>query len=151
MNAVANAVGKARSGLDWSYPCLIWVFDYVLEATGVDYAAPWRRERWDEASARLSLLRAAAGGKGTTAVEKALDRLAREQAFEECDGPRQGAVMVGVYDTEDDGVGVPAIFDGEGRWIISNTGKGWSTLSVPPKRMWELPITRSCTESPTRS
>lgn len=139
MNAVANAIVRARSGLDWSYPCLIWVFDYVLEATGIDYAAPWRVARWDEAAARASLLHAAAGGKGSTAVEKALDRLARERGLEECDGPRQGAVMIGVYDTDEDGVGVPAIFDGERRWIVSNTGKGWSTLSAKPKRMWELP------------
>ena len=139
MSAIANAIARARSGLDWSYPCLIWVFDYVCEATGTDYAAPWRVARWDEASARAALVRAAAGGKGSTAVEKAIDRLAREQSFEECDGPRQGAVMIGVYDTEDDAVGVPAIFDGESRWIVSNTGEGWSTLSVPPKRMWELP------------
>lgn len=137
-NAVATAIARARSGLDWSYPCLIWTFDYVREATGVDYAAPWRLARWDEATARAALVRAAAGGKGSTAVEKALDRLAREQCFEERDGPRQGAVMIGVYDAEEDGVGVPAIFDGEGRWIVSNTGKGWSTLAAAPKRMWEL-------------
>lgn len=138
MHAVANAIGRARSGLDWSCPCLIWTFDYVRDATGVDYAAPWRVERWDEATARAALVRAAAGGNGETAVEKALDRLAREQGFEECDGPRQGAVMIGVYQAED-GVGVPAIFDGESRWIVSNTGKGWATLSAAPDRMWEIP------------
>lgn len=139
MPPLSKAIARARSGLDWSYPCLIWTFDYVRDATGTDYAAPWRVARWDEASARFALVRAAAGGNGATAVEKALDRLAREQGFIECGGPRQGAVMIGVYDAEEDGVGVPAIFDGESRWIVSNTGKGWATLSAAPKRMWELP------------
>ncbi|MDB5540520.1 MAG: hypothetical protein JWQ89_2247 [Devosia sp.] len=135
--AVASAIARARSGLDWSYPCLIWVFDFVRDATGTDYAAPWRRDAWDEATAKAVLARVAAGGRGDTAVEKALDRLAREQGFEEVDGPRQGAVMIGVYDAEN-GVGVPAIFDGEDRWIISNDGKGVTVTGIAPKRMWEI-------------
>jgi len=135
---VANAIARARAGLDWSRPCLIWVFDYVREATGIDYAADWRGIEWTEDRAKHALARLAAGGNGETAVEKAIDNLAREQGFEECDGPRQGAVMIGVYQAED-GIGVPAIFDGESRWIVSNTGKGWSSLSAAPERMWELP------------
>ena len=83
-------------------------------------------------------LRLAAGGEGETAVEKAVDNLARAVGWEAADGPRQGAVMIGVY-TAEDGIGVPAIFDGESRWIVSNTGNGWATLSAAPERIWEIP------------
>lgn len=135
---VANAIARARSGLDWSYPCLIWVADFVRDATGTDYASDWRGVEWTEASAKHALARLAAGGEGETAVEKAIDNLARAASWQEADGPRQGAVMIGVYLGEE-GIGVPAIFDGENRWIISNTGKGWTTLNTQPMRMWEIP------------
>ena len=136
--AVAHAIARARSGLDWSYPCLIWVADFVRDATGTDYASDWRGVEWTEATAKHALTRLAAGGEGETAVEKAVDNLARAVGWEAADGPRQGAVMIGVYRAED-GIGVPAIFDGESRWIVSNTGKGWRTLSAAPERMWEIP------------
>jgi len=138
VHPVANAIARARSGLDWSYPCLIWVADFVREATGTDYASDWRGVKWTEATAKHALTRLAAGGEGETAVEKAVDNLARAVGWEAADGPRQGAVMIGVYRAED-GIGVPAIFDGESRWIVSNTGKGWRTLSAAPERMWEIP------------
>lgn len=137
-DAVANAIARARSGLDWSYPCLIWVADFVRDATGLDYASDWRGIAWTESSARQALLRLAADGEGETAVEKAIDNLARVAGWEAADGPRQGAVMIGVY-TAEDGIGVPAIFDGESRWIVSNTGNGWATLSAAPERIWEIP------------
>ena len=137
-DAVANAIARARSGLDWSYPCLIWVADFVRDATGTDYASDWRGVEWTEATAKHALTRLAAGGEGETAVDKDVDNLARAVGWEAADGPRQGAVMIGVYRAED-GIGVPAIFDGESRWIVSNTGNGWATLSAAPERMWEIP------------
>lgn len=137
MQAVANAIARARSGLDWSYPCLIWIADYLRDATGTDYASDWRAVQWDEATAKRALARLAAGGNGTTAVEKAIDTMARAVGWAEVDGNQQGAVLIGVFDA-DDGVGVPAIFDGENRWIISNDGKGVTVTGVLPKRMWEI-------------
>lgn len=136
-NAVANAIARASRGLDWSYPCLIWVADYLLDATGIDYAAEWRAIDWTEAAAKHALARLAAGGSGATAVEKALDTLARAAGWLEADGPRQGAIMVGVY-TAEDGVGVPAIFDGNRRWIVTNDGRSVSALDAEPVKMWEV-------------
>ncbi|CAN7585978.1 hypothetical protein LJR016_004323 [Devosia sp. LjRoot16] len=137
MQAVANAIARARSGLDWSYPCLIWIADYVRDATGTDYAFDWRAVQWDETTAKRALARLAAGGNGSTAVERAIDVMARALGWAEVDGNRQGAVLIGVFDA-DDGVGVPAIFDGENRWIISNDGEGVTVTGVLPKRMWEI-------------
>ena len=137
MHPVSNAIARARSGLDWSYPCLIWVMDYVAEATGRDPAAAWRHLAWDEATARRELGRAAVAGEGETAVERALDAAAKREGWVEADGPHQGAVMIGVF-TAPDGVGVPAIFDGQDRWIVSNTGKGITSLAEKPRRIWEI-------------
>lgn len=137
MQAVANAIARARSGLDWSYPCLIWIADYVLDATGTDYASDWRAVQWDEATAKRALARLSAGGNGSTAVERAIDVMATLTGWQEVDGNQQGAVLIGVFDAED-GVGVPAIFDGENRWILSNDGKGVTVTGVLPKRMWEI-------------
>lgn len=136
-HAVANAIARARSGLDWSYPCLIWVADYVRDATGNDYASDWRAVQWDEATAKRALARLATGGNGSTAVERAIDVMALSLGWAEVDGNQQGAVLIGVFDAED-GVGVPAIFDGENRWIISNDGKGVTVTGLLPKRMWEI-------------
>ncbi len=137
MTAVERAIARASRGLDWSYPCLVWVGDYLLDATGTDFAADWREIAWDEATARFSLARLSVAGVGGTAVERALDAAARRFAWDEADGPRQGAVMVGVY-TADDGIGVPAIFDGQKRWIVSNDGKSVTSLDAEPARMWEV-------------
>lgn len=160
-SAIANAMWRARAGLDWSYPCLIWVMDYVAEATGRDPAAGWRHLSWDEATARRELGRAAVPGTGETAVERALDAAAKREGWIEADGPRQGAVMIGVYDGVEAArhssaafmassaeiapleqspsrVGVPAIFDGQDRWIVSNTGRGVTSLAEAPQRIWEI-------------
>lgn len=128
---------RADRGLDWSYPCLVWIADYLLDATGIDPAAEWREIAWDEATARSLLARLAVPGKGETAVERALCAFAERFGWEAADGPRQGAVMIGVY-TAEDGVGVPAIFDGQDRWIVSNTGRGWTSVKADPARMWEV-------------
>lgn len=137
MSPVAAAMARASRGLDWSYPCLVWIADYLVDATGRDPAEGWRQTEWDEASAKASLARLAVHGEGETAVERALDFIARRDGWESADGPRQGAVMVGCY-TAADGIGVPAIFDGDRRWIISNDGRGWTALSAQPPRMWEI-------------
>lgn len=136
-SAVSKAIARARSGLDWSYPCLIWIADYVLDATGIDYASDWRAVQWDEATAKRALARLAAGGNGTTAVERTVDVMARALGWPEVDGNRQGAVLIGVFDA-DDGVGVPAIFDLDSRWILSNDGRGVTVTGVSPRRMWEV-------------
>lgn len=131
-------MARAECGLDWSYPCLIWVADYLREATGRDPAERWRHIDWNEAKARGSLARLSVAGEGETAVERALDAIARrDECWEAADGPRQGAVMVGVF-TAPDGVGVPAIFDGSRRWIVSNDGRGWTSIGEKPGRMWEV-------------
>lgn len=130
-------MARASGGLDWSYPCLIWIADYLRDATGRDPAAAWRTIRWDEAKARHELGRLAVGGEGATAVERALDAIAKRDGWLVADGPRQGAVMIGCL-TSEDGVGVPAIFDGERRWIVSNDGHGWTSVAAKPERMWEI-------------
>lgn len=135
--AVARAMWRARRGLDWGYPCLIWAMDYVADATGHDPAAAWRHLDWDEAVAKRELARAAVPGQGSSAVERALDATARREGWAEADGARQGAVMLGVFEAED-GIGVPAIFDGQDRWIVSNDGRGVTTLAAMPKRIWEV-------------
>lgn len=134
--AVADAIARARAGLDWTYPCLIWAMDYVADATGRDPAAAWRHLSWDEATALRELARAAVPGKGTSAVERALDAAATREGWLEADGARQGAVMIGVYEGDIDGV--PAIFDGQDRWIVSNDGKGVTSRADAPTRIWEI-------------
>lgn len=131
-------MARADRGLDWSYPCLIWAADYVRDATGHDPAAEWRRPKWTEARAFAELKRLAAGGEGETEVERALDRIAMREGWIETDAAMQGAVMLGVY-TSVDQIGVPACFDGQDRWIISNDGKGWQSIGAKPNRMWEVP------------
>lgn len=140
MTALQNALSRADQGLDWSYPCLIWIADYLLDATGRDPAAKWRCIEWSEATAKheLAWLAGSDGGANPgTAVERALDVIANRDGWREADCPMQGAVMIGVY-TSSDGIGVPAIFDGQDRWIISNDGKGWTSVATRPERMWEV-------------
>ena len=140
MDAVKHAMERAAGGLGWSYPCLIWVADYLLEATGIDYALGWRNRDWNEATATLALARLAAGGQGATSVEKALDNMARAQGWEPVTENRQGAVMIGVFNgIGPDGEGVPAIFDGESRWIAGHVeGRRIESIGLFPDRAWEL-------------
>lgn len=137
LSPIQAAMARASRGLDWSYPCLVWIADYLRDATGRDPAESWRHIAWDEAAAKGSLARLAVAGDGATTVERALDAIARRDGWLSADGPRQGAVMIGVF-TAADGIGVPAIFDGERRWIVSNDGKGWTSVSEQPARMWEV-------------
>jgi hypothetical protein len=137
MSPVSAAIARANRGLDWSYPCLIWIADYLRDATGIDHASAWREIAWDEATARSELSRLAVPGKGKTAVERAVDAIAARSGWQEAEGPRQGAVMIGVYRIE--GIGHPAIFDGQKRWIISIDGRGVTIVDAAPDRMWEVP------------
>lgn len=133
---------RAAGGLDWSRPCLLWVADYILEATGVDYALGWRNREWTEASAKEALIRLSAGGDGASAVEKALDNMARAQGWEPVDGNRHGAVLIGVFNgIGPDGEGVPAIFDGESRWIVGHVGgRRVDSVGLFPDRAWEVRV-----------
>lgn len=138
MSALRDAMARADRGLDWSYPCLIWVADYLRDATGNDPAADWRGVAWSEPSALRELKRLARDGNGNTDVERAMQVLCVRNGWPEADAVKQGAVMVGVY-TSTDNIGVPAIFDGQDRWIISNDGQGWQSLADKPQRIWEVP------------
>lgn len=141
MSAVSAAIARASAGLDWSYPCLLWLADYLRDETGIDYASDWRRQPWTEATAKRALARLAAGGEGATAVERVLDNAARSLDWHEADAQMQGAVMIGVYDGIEPGgeaIGIPAIFDGADRWVFSNDGKGVTVTGLPPRRMWEI-------------
>lgn len=137
MQAVANAIARARSGLDWSYPCLIWAADYLRDATGTDFAAEWRGVQWDEPTAMRHLARLSEAGSGLNRVERTIDGFARRHGWQEAEAPMQGAIMLGVY-TDADGRGVVAIFDGSDRWIVSNDGKGVTVTGIQPDRMWEI-------------
>ena len=136
MNAFNIAMSRAAIGLDWSYPCLIWVADYVRDATGVDFAARWRGLAWNEHVARRELAMLSRSGDGVTAVERAMSGMAATYGWQSCDSPRQGAVMIGCYAGED--VGIPAIFDGDTRWLMAGEGLARITRAMPG-RAWELP------------
>jgi len=138
MSALASAMLRARAGLTWEYPCLVWIADYLRDATGRDPAAQWRAIAWDENTAHIELQKLAAFGQGDTDVERALHVIAKRDGWTETDSAHQGAIMVGVF-TSQDGIGVPAIFDGEKRWIVSTDGRGWRSLKATPKRIWEIP------------
>ncbi len=134
--AFDDALIRAATGLDWSCPCLIWVADYLRAATGRDPAEDWRWAEWNELIARHELMKLAVGGQGDTAVERALDAIARRDGWRETDAAEQGGVMVGVYTAaDDDSIGVPAIFDGWRGWLIAYRGAA-TILREPPKRMW---------------
>lgn len=136
MNAFNIAMARAAIGLDWGYPCLIWLADYVRDATGMDPAGRWRGLAWNEHVARRELVTLAIHGAGDTAVERAMDAMAYEFDWPERDVAMQGSVMIGCYRSDD--VGVPAIFDGERRWLVSGAGDARVT-AARPLRMWELP------------
>lgn len=135
MTAFDAAFSRAASGLDWSYPCLIWVADYLAAATRSDPAAGYRHIKWTERKARASLARLAGPGDGQTPVERALDVIARRDGWQPADGPRQGALMVGVY--RDGEIGYPAIFDGWRGWLVAYFGQA-TILRIAPERMWEI-------------
>lgn len=137
MDAVKHAIARAERGIDWNYPCLIWVADYLLEATGVDYASGFRRVEWDEPSAKRALVRLSGGGKGASAVEKALDIMAQELGWEAVEENRQGAVMIGVYSDLAEN-GSTAVFDGTDRWIVAQLGGGCVSIGRFPDRAWEV-------------
>lgn len=136
MSPVSNAMAAAYAGLDWSRPCLMWLADYLLEATGKDFAADWRGIAWNERRALRELRRLAISGKGETLVERAMDAMAAGwEPVSEC---RQGAVLVGVFNklARD---GSPAIFDGQDRWILGHIGGGGVTVTgLFPDRAWEV-------------
>lgn len=73
-----------------------------------------------------------------------MDAFARRHGWVEADLMMQGAVMIGVYDADNivDGkaerIGVPAIYDGQKRWIISNDGRSVNSIEIKPRRMWEV-------------
>lgn len=137
MSGFENAFKRASSGLDWSYPCLVWVADYVRDETGRDPAAVWRCIFWTERSARRELVVLSEGGRGGTLVERAVDSVARKLGWEESDSPLQGEAMVGIY-TSENGEGVPAVFDGQKRWLLAGMGDATVTTRTPD-RMWVLP------------
>jgi len=137
MEAFDNAMTRAARGIDWTYPCLIWVADYLLEATGKDFAAEWRGLTFDEAETKRHLINLAAFEPGETAVEKALSGLASRFGWEERDGARQGAIMIGVFTDPRDGSGFPAIFDGWKGWLVAYFGDA-TVLRDRPIRMWEI-------------
>lgn len=139
-SAVADAIARARSGLDWSYPCLIWIADYVLDATGTDYASDWRAVKWDEATAKRALARLAVGGNGSSAVERAIDVMARALGWPEVDCNQQGALLIGAFN-DLAAAGSPAIFDGSDRWVLGHLeGGGVTVTGVFPDRAWEVRV-----------
>jgi hypothetical protein len=137
VDALNIAIARAAAGLTWEYPCLIWVADYLKDAANYDPAANWRNLTWSERVARRELASLARGGVGKTAVECALDAIAKRDGWIERDVAMQGAVMIGVGSVDD--VGVPGIYDGEKRWLVA--GRGDAVLTrAQPERMWEVPF-----------
>lgn len=137
MTALDLAVRSAMDGLGWERPCLVWVADYLRDETGRDFAAEWRGVGWTEPRSRRELARLALGGSGHTQVERAMDAMARRHGWPPVHENRQGAVMVGVFNTAAPN-GSPAIFDGEGRWILGVMGGGLVTTGLMPDRAWEI-------------
>lgn len=138
-SAISNAVARARLGLDWSHPCLIWLADYLVDAGYHDIAAGWRGIAWGEVRSRRELVVLARRGEGDSPVGRVMDWLAREHGWEAASERRQGAVMVGVYDglAAD---GVPTIFDGRDRWIAGGLTGGVVSLGQMPDRAWEVRV-----------
>lgn len=138
-SALSNAVARARLGLDWSRPCLIWLADYLVDEGYHDIGAEWRGITWGDVRSRRELLLLARCGQGDSPVGCVMDWLAREHGWEPASDRRQGAVMVGVYDylAAD---GVPAIFDGRDRWITGQVGGGVTSLGQMPDKAWEVRV-----------
>lgn len=139
MNPVARAILRARAGLDWSRPCLIWLADYLVDEGYRDIAAGWRGIEWGDMRSRRELVILARRGTGNSPVGCVMDWLAAQHGWEPADSARQGAVMVGVYDSLA-ADGVPAIFDGQDRWIAGLMGGGFSSIRTMPNRAWEVSV-----------
>lgn len=137
--AVYEALERAKRGVTWAYPCLIWAADYVRDATGRDPAAGWRDRDWDKVAALSELAKLASTGSGIAPVERAMDAIAKRHGWPEADGNRQGAVMVGVYrDLAENGAA--AVFDGQSRWIVALMEGGFVSMQTAPDRCWEVPL-----------
>lgn len=153
--AFGEAFSRAASGLDWSYPCLIWIADYLKAETGRDPAAGFRHVAWNEAGAKASLARLAVAGEGQTAVERTLDFIAKRDGWQARDGAQQGACMIAVFNSfalcpsrpngreaqplgpDDPTIGIPAIFDGWRGWLVCYFGVA-TILRGQPVRIWEV-------------
>lgn len=134
MTAYSRAFVRASAGIDWSRPCLIWLCDYVLDETGVDPAAAWRRAEWTERTAMATMARVGRGHQGDSLVEKALEEAAATCGWAAADVP-DGA-CVGVFQYGD--IGLPAVFDGNGSWLVA-TAAGAVVTKRTPKKIWRLP------------
>lgn len=135
MNAFNLALARAANGISWSYPCLLWFADYVIDATGFDPAYDWRAVEWNEASSRQIMDEIGAGMDGTTPVARALTATARRHGWERVTAAQQGSIMVGAYAFGE--VGVAAVFDGDKRWAIAHED-GLRITPLPPERMWVI-------------
>ncbi|MEP7241749.1 MAG: hypothetical protein ABI697_12755 [Devosia sp.] len=138
MTAFASAFGRAAKGGTECWPCLLWLADFVLAETGRDPAAEWRGIEWDEWTADRELARLSLTGFGNTLVERALDAIASREGWIDAEGPQQGATMVGCYRANDPKLGVPAIFDGDQRWLVSYHRNAMLKRETPA-RVWEIP------------
>lgn len=135
LNAFNLALARAGHGISWSYPCLLWFADYVIDATGFDPASEWRSVEWDEATGRRIMDEIGDGMMGSTPVEKALAATAERHGWAQTDAPQQGSIMVGAYSFH--GTGVAAIFDGDKRWAIGHED-GLRITPLSPERMWVI-------------
>lgn len=135
MNAFNIAIARAGHGISWSYPCLLWFADYVIDAIGFDPASEWRDVDWNEESARRIMAEIGAGMPGKTPVAKALTATARKHGWERVTASRQGSIMVGAYSFAE--TGVAAIFDGDKRWAIAHED-GLRITALPPEMMWVI-------------
>lgn len=131
----AKALARASAGIDWSRPCLIWLCDYVVDVTGFDPADRWRHYDWTERRARRAMAAAGRFHPGSTPVEKALRQAASTGDWIEVDEPE--APCVGVFN-DSGGIGLPAIYDGAGRWLLA-TALGAHVTTQKPTVMWRLP------------
>lgn len=144
-DALVRAIKEAEAGLSWDRPCLLWIANFIRDATGKDPAAALRHVVWDQRNAQRHLKRLSKLGTGETDVERALDYIAKREGWIEADFAMQGATMVGVYDAAMafgpiwQRTGAPAIFDGQNRWLCSTDGASVSSVGLKPKRMWEIP------------
>jgi hypothetical protein len=137
VTAREKAIAAALAGIDWRYPCLLWIADYLLDETGIDHAGALRTIEWNERRVMRQLRALAVQGQGECLVERAIDAFARHLGWEEAGECRQGAVMIGVYrDLAPNGS--PAIFDGESRWICAALGGGMISATRLPHRVWEV-------------
>lgn len=138
VDAYLAAFNSASRGFRWDYPCLIWLADFVLAATGNDPALDYRDREWDHKSAVAALLgivsREAHNGEKIfvedyTAV--AVRAFARRFNW-----PENGDLpAIGAYaETE---FGVPAISIHKDQWLRYATS-GAHVIRTPPPVIWSL-------------